>query len=112
MKRKKASAFGVTEFTNSSGEIVFRVSGWLGEKRVRKNFPTRAEARGEIDALEIQAAQAETGLRRVVTRLNEAQVSAAEAAFLRLGKASLTLGFGVDFTLANLRLPRRGGERG
>lgn len=105
MKQQKESAFVISEFTNPSGEIVFRVSGWLGGKRIRKNFPTRAEARGEIDALEIEAAQAETGLRRVVTRLNEAQVSAAEAAFLRLGTASLTLSFCVDFTLANYREP-------
>lgn len=33
--------FVVSQFTNPSGEIVFRVSGWLDGQRVRKNFPTR-----------------------------------------------------------------------
>ncbi len=105
MKQEKKSAFVITEFTNPSGEIVYRVSGWLDGKRIRKNFPTRAEARSEIDGLEIDSAQAETGLRRVVTRLNEAQVLAAEAAFLRLGDAQHTLSFCVDYTLTNYRAP-------
>jgi hypothetical protein len=33
--------FVISEFTNPSGEIVLRVSGWLDGKSVRKNFPTR-----------------------------------------------------------------------
>jgi hypothetical protein len=105
MKQKEKSAFAISEFTNPSGEIVYRVSGWLDGKRIRKNFPTRAEARAEVDGLEVEAARGETGLRRVVTRLNEAQVLAAEAAFLRLGNAQHTLSFCVDYTLTNYRAP-------
>ncbi|HZL45195.1 MAG TPA: hypothetical protein VFC28_03135, partial [Opitutaceae bacterium] len=41
---KQDSVFVISEFTNPSGEVVFRVSGWLDGKRVRKNFSTRAEA--------------------------------------------------------------------
>ena len=44
---KSVSAFAITTFTNPSGEIVFRVSGYLCGQRVRKNFATRAEAEAE-----------------------------------------------------------------
>jgi hypothetical protein len=37
--------------------IVYRVSGWLDGKRIRKNFPTRAEAEAERQTLEIQRLQ-------------------------------------------------------
>ena len=37
-------SFVMSEFTNPSGEIVFRLSGWLDGKRIHKNCPTRAEA--------------------------------------------------------------------
>jgi hypothetical protein len=45
----QATPFVISEFTNPSGEIGFRVFGQLDGKRVRKNFPTRTEAvsRGE-----------------------------------------------------------------
>src|SRR5438093_4700282 len=52
---KSESAFVISPFTNPSGEIVFRLSGWLNGGRVRKNFPTRAEAVVERQVLEIQA---------------------------------------------------------
>jgi len=65
----QASQFIISEFTNPSGEIVFRVTGWLDGTRIRKNFPTRAEASAERQALEIQRLQAETGIRTTATRL-------------------------------------------
>jgi hypothetical protein len=40
----QAPQFVISEFTNPSGEIVFRLTGWLDGKRIRKNFPSRAEA--------------------------------------------------------------------
>jgi hypothetical protein len=43
----------------TSGEIVFRVTGWFDGKGIRKNFPTRAEASAERQALGIQRVQAE-----------------------------------------------------
>ncbi len=107
MKQKVESAFVISEFANPSGDVVYRVSGWLHGKRIRKNFPTHAEARAEVDALELAVAQDESGLRRVITRLSEAQVAAAEAAFLRLGDAPQTLAFCVDYTLTNYRPPQR-----
>ena len=39
----QAPQFVISEFTNPSGEIVFRLTGWLDGKRIRKNFKTREE---------------------------------------------------------------------
>lgn len=36
--KNTAVKFEISEFTNPSGEIVFRVAGWLNGKRVRKNL--------------------------------------------------------------------------
>lgn len=96
----KQPTFVISEFTNPSGEIVFRVAGRLDGKRIRKNFPTRAEAKAELQALEIEATHGDTGLRRTVTRLPEEQMHEAEAVFLRLQGQSHSLTFCVDYTLA------------
>jgi hypothetical protein len=65
----QAPHFIISEFTNLSEEIVFRVTGWLNGTRIRENFPTRAEASAGRQALEIQSLQAETGIRTTATRL-------------------------------------------
>ena len=101
------TAFVISEFTNPSGEIVFRVSGWLDNKRVRKNFPTRAEAEAERQVLEIQRLQAATGVRVAATRLTDQQLQDAEAALRRLADQGHSLLFCVDFTLANYRTPEK-----
>ena len=103
----QASQFIISEFTNPSGEIVFRVTGWLDGTRIRKNFPTRAEASAERQALEIQRLQAETGIRTTATRLTDAQLHEAEATFRRLADAPKSLSFYLDFALANYRAPDR-----
>jgi transposase-like protein len=59
----QVTSFVISEFTNPSGEIVYRVSGWLEGKRIRKNFATRVEALAERQVFEIQRLQAETGVR-------------------------------------------------
>ena len=99
------ASFTISEFTNPSGEVVFRVSGWLDGQRIRKNFPTRAEAKAETDVLEIQRLQGETGLRPTFTRLLEDQLHEAEAVFKRLSGKSHSMSFCVDFALANYREP-------
>ncbi len=101
----QASQFIISEFTNPSGEIVFRVTGWLDGTRIRKNFPTRAEASAERQALEIQRLQAETGIRTTATRLTDDQLHEAEAAFRRLADKPRPLSFYLDFALANYRQP-------
>ena len=97
--------FVISQFTNPSGEIVFRVSGWLAGKCVRKNFPTRAEAEAERQVLEVQRLQGETGIRTTVTRLAEDQLHEAEAVFRRLAGQPRSLSFYVQFALANYREP-------
>ncbi len=104
---KHPSAFVISEFTNPSGEVVFRVAGWLDGKRVRRNFATRPEAKAEVDALEIQRLQGETGIRPTVTRLTEDQLHEAEAVFKRLSGKPHSLSFWVDYALANYREPAR-----
>jgi hypothetical protein len=94
-------SFVVFEFTNPSGEIVFRVSGWLDGKRIRKNFATRAEAKAEADILEVQLLQGETGLRRTVTRLSEDALHEAEAVMQRIAGKPRSLSFYVEFALAH-----------
>jgi integrase len=101
----KHAKFVISEFTNPSGEIVYRVSGWLDGKRVRKNFSTRAEAKAEADALEVQSLQNETGLRRTMTRLSEEELHQAEAVMKRLAGKTHSLAFYVDFALANYKDP-------
>jgi integrase len=95
----------ISEFTNPSREVVFRVSGWLAGKRVRKNFPTRPEAEAERQVLEIQRLQGETGIRPAVTRLTEDQLHEAEAVCRWLASHPRPLSFYVEFALANYREP-------
>lgn len=99
------SSFVTSQFTNPSGEIVFRVSGWLDGKRVRRNFPTRPEAEAERQVLEIQRLQGEAGMRTAATRLTDEQLRDAEAVFRRLDGRPHTLPFYVEFALANYREP-------
>lgn len=69
------------KFTNPSGEIVSRISGWLNGRRIRKNSSTRAEAEAERQVLEIRGLQGETGIRTAVTRLGKDQLHEAEGVF-------------------------------
>src|SRR6204780_87325 len=101
----QVTPFVVSEFTNPSGEVVFRVSGWLNGKRIRKNFPTRTEAEAERQVLEVQGLQGETGTRTAVTRLVEDQLHEAEAVFRRLDGRPHSLSFYIEFALANYREP-------
>ncbi|RRJ96385.1 site-specific integrase [Opitutaceae bacterium TAV4] len=103
---KQGSAFVVTEFTNPSGQIVYRVYGRLNGQRVRKNFSTRKEAEAEKEVWEIRALQEETGIRAAATRLTDSQLQEAEAAFTRLKDAPKSPLFYVDYALANYREPQ------
>ena len=102
-----STSFVISEFTNPSGEIVFRVAGWLDGTRVRKNFATRAEADAERQILEVQRLQTETGIRTAATRLEDAQLKEAEAVFARLNGQPRSLSFYVDFALTNYREPEK-----
>jgi hypothetical protein len=65
----QAPQFVISEFTNPSGEIVFRLTGWLDGKRIRKNFATRAEAGAERQTMEMQQIQSESGIRATAIRV-------------------------------------------
>ncbi len=103
--QKKNTPFVIAPFTNPSGEVVFRVSGWLDGKRVRQNFKTHAEAKAQADINEVQRLQGETGLRTAITRLTDEQLHDAEVAIRRIAGKSRPLSFYVDFALANYREP-------
>jgi len=103
----QATSFAVTEFTNPSGEIVYRLSGWDNGRRVRKNFPTRQEAEAERQVREIARLQSQSGVRVAATRLTDAQLQEAEVAFVRLKDQPQPLLFYLDFALANYRPPQR-----
>jgi site-specific recombinase XerD len=107
MKHSEKSAFIISEFGNPSGQIVFRVSGWLEGTRVRKNFATRKEAEAERQLLDIQRLQSDTGIRVAATRLDDAQLREAEALFQRVEGRTRPLSFYVDFGLENYREPER-----
>lgn len=101
----QVNKFVISEFTNPSGEVVFRVAGWLDGKRVRKNLATRAEAQAERQALELAALQGESGMRVAATRLADDQLREAEAAFHRMEGRTRSLAFYLDYALTNYRDP-------
>src|SRR5690348_9440713 len=101
----KDSKFVVTEFTNPSGEIVYRLYGRVDGQRIRKNFATRAEAEAERQARELAGLQAATGMRVAATRLTDDQLQEAEGAFTLIKGKPQPLLFYVDFALKNYRAP-------
>jgi integrase len=101
------SSFVISQFTNPSREIVFRLSGWLDGKRIRKNFPTRTEAEAQRQVFDIGNLQTKAGVRAAITRLTDEQLHQAEAVFQRLAGRPQPLSFYVDFALANYREPEK-----
>jgi integrase len=103
---KPIPPFVITSFTNPSGDVVFRVSGWLDGKRIRKNFSTRVEADAGRQVLEVQRAQGETGIRTAITRLTDDQIGEAETLFARAQGMPRPLAFYLDFAFTNYREPQ------
>src|SRR5665213_3320943 len=103
----EANPFVISQFTNPSGEIVFRVDGRIDGKRIRRNFKTRADAEAERRFLKVQRLQGDAGLRTAITRLTDDQLHEAEAAFLRLKDAPQSLLAYLDCGLANYRSPQQ-----
>jgi len=103
---KHKSPFVISQFTNPSGEIVFRVYGRVDGERIRKNFPTRAEAEAERQVLELKWVR-DSNTRTAITRLTDEQLREAEAVFARLEGKARPLSFYVDFALANYREPEK-----
>jgi hypothetical protein len=102
----KQSKFSLKEFKNPSGAIVWRVTGWLNDERIRLNFKTSAEAAAEKGALEIKAYQATSRLRPTTTLLTEEQLRNAEAIVQRMENPRLFSAY-MEFALANYREPSK-----
>lgn len=101
----KEKPFVVSEFTNPSGEIVYRLYGWDQGQRVRKNFATRAEADAERQVREIARLQSASGMRVAATRLTDQQLQEAEGAFALVKDKPQSLLFYVDFAMKTYRAP-------
>ena len=97
----KNSRFKITDFLNPSGSRVFRVSGTLDGKTIRKNFKSRAEAVAHRQELEIEFLNGESTGQTVWTTLTHDQNRDAIAAvnMLKRGGSSKSLTFAVDFFL-------------
>jgi hypothetical protein len=77
----------ITEFKNPAGSISYRVSGVIDGERIRKNFPTRAEAAAEKQALEIEAMQRDFGMRCALTGRASGWIAEALG---RIGRTQIT----------------------
>ena len=95
------SKFLVSRFKNRNGVTSWRVSGFLQEIRIRKNFKSREAAAAEKATLELKAMQTAGGMRSASTFLAESQLREAEDAFRRLeGRSRSLLGY-LDYALTN-----------
>ena len=102
---KQITPFAISEFTNPSGDVVYRFSGWLDGQRVRKNYWTRAEAEAKRQALKLAQIRAETAVRVAATRLTDDQLKEAEGSLLRLEGRMRTLRTSHQYDPAISRLP-------
>ena len=99
----KPSNFSLARFSNRNGTVSWRVSGWIADVRIRKNFKSREEAAAEMAALNAKALQHASGLRLASTFLTDAQLRDAEAVFRRIEDAggARRLGALMDYALAH-----------
>ena len=95
--------FKISEFKNPSGSIVYKVSGSIQGKQIRKNFKTRKDAVASRDLYEIQRLNAEPNVRTVASRLSPEEITQAESAFNILKQAGRekSLTFYVQFAVDN-----------
>jgi integrase len=100
-------SFALVPFENRNGTQSWRLSGWLNDVRIRKNFKTREEAAAEKASLEIRALQATAGLRPVATALTDEQMREAEGVYRRLAGKPHPLSFYVDFALSHYQEPEQ-----
>ena len=93
--------FKITKFSNPSGQDVWRLSGTLNGKRIRKNFSTREDAVDERQHLDIEHLNNESDGQTVWTTLTHDQNRDAIAAtsLLKHSKSSKSLSFAVDYFL-------------
>jgi hypothetical protein len=99
------SRFKITEFTNRTGTIAYRVSGTLDGNTIRKNFKTRTEASDYRQKLDIEFLNGGSKGQTVWTTLTHEENRDAIAAIhmLKKAKASKSLTFAVGHYLRTYR---------
>ena len=100
------TGFSIKKSTVTNGAFTYatyRLTGWLNGKRIRKQFKDRAEADGEKQRLEVEAANTDSAIRAMNTRLTSQQIAEAESAFARLAGKSLSAA--VDWYLTTYKAP-------
>ncbi len=80
-----------------------RLTGWLDGRRIREQYRSKDEALGRKNVLEVQAANVGSDVKARTTRLSEAQLAEAEAAFSTLSGRSLSAA--VSWYLTHYRPP-------
>jgi len=103
------SRFKITKFPNPGGEDVYRVSGSLDGKQIRKNFKKREAAVAFRDRLNVQHLNQESEGQTVWTTLTHDQNSDAIAAtnLLRKHSEKHSLTDAVNFFIKNYREAER-----
>ena len=94
MKANQPDGFAINkvELTeNGFTYTTFRLTGRVDGQRIRKQFKSEAEAKGELARLEIQAANADGQIRAVLTRLSDREIKDAEHAKALLGDVPLSV---------------------
>ncbi len=87
---KSNDRFSIVAFTNPGGTEAWRVTGYKPDGvQVRLNFKSYAEALGKKNELEVEALNLPVAARLKHTRLTDAQLTEAEAAFHKLDGKSL-----------------------
>jgi hypothetical protein len=82
--------FTVKPFTNATGSVSWRVSGYLDGKQVRENYASKLDAYTRAAALETERQHLAGLVTLKATPLSDAQLADAQVALRRLdGKASL-----------------------
>ena len=101
IKQVAKSRFKITRFTNPSGDEVWRLSGTLNGKRIRRNFKNRSEAVSERQRLEVRYQNETSEGQTIFTTLTADQNKDAIAAVSLLHKSGIKkpLIFAVNYLL-------------
>jgi integrase len=102
-KRKKYGKFALQKFKNPSGNVIWRVSGSINGRRIRKNFENKDDATAEKQRLDLKQKAEHNYERVVVTSLTREQCEEAKIAFRLLEGRKKSLSYYVQFALERYR---------
>ena len=102
-RRKPYGEFALTAFKNPSGEKVYRVSGTINGRRVRRNFKTKEEAITAKQTLNLQYIAERNEEKVIVTTLTREQCDEAKVAFKLLEDRKKPLSFYMQYALDRYR---------